>query len=200
MGFGEIFEFNTIFRKEISIINKRRAKAKRAKIDLVPAPPDSTGEPGLLPDEEASVVGLALSGGGIRSAAFCLGALQALEEAEVLRKVDYLSTVSGGGYIGCSLSAALEATHGKFPFNAPGLDGKKSSGETPSMQHVRDFSNYLFPNGIRDVLLNAAIYARGLVANVVLVTPFLLICAALTLWLNPKVEDLSLTSAKSSMS
>jgi hypothetical protein len=54
--------------------------------------------------------GLALSGGGIRSATFALGVLQALAKAQLeggngkpaswLRCFDYLSTVSGGGYIG----------------------------------------------------------------------------------------------------
>src|SRR5690349_11150682 len=45
-------------------------------------------------------VGLALSGGGIRSSSFSLGLLQALDECRVLPLVDYLSSVSGGGYTG----------------------------------------------------------------------------------------------------
>ena len=45
----------------------------------------------------AQLVGLALSGGGIRSATFNLGVLQALAKYGLLRKFDYLSTVSGGG-------------------------------------------------------------------------------------------------------
>src|SRR5678816_1316342 len=49
---------------------------------------------------ESDQVGLALSGGGIRSATFCLGVLQALQRSDLLKKVDYLSTVSGGGCIG----------------------------------------------------------------------------------------------------
>ena len=52
-------------------------------------------------------VGLALSGGGIRSATYCLGVLQALAFKRALPQVDYLSTVSGGGYIGASLSYLL---------------------------------------------------------------------------------------------
>ena len=43
------------------------------------------------------VTGLALSGGGIRSAVFCLGVVQALAKNGVLKNFDYLSTVSGGG-------------------------------------------------------------------------------------------------------
>ena len=52
-------------------------------------------------------VGLALSGGGIRSASYCLGVLQALAYKRALPHVDYLSTVSGGGYIGASLTYLL---------------------------------------------------------------------------------------------
>jgi hypothetical protein len=54
---------------------------------------------------QRSLVGLALSGGGIRSATTNLGILQALSRMEVLPLVDYLCTVSGGGYIGSCLSA-----------------------------------------------------------------------------------------------
>jgi hypothetical protein len=47
--------------------------------------------------------GIGFSGGGIRSATFCLGVLQALAEKDLLRRFDYLSSVSGGGYIATSL-------------------------------------------------------------------------------------------------
>jgi hypothetical protein len=50
------------------------------------------------------LTGVALSGGGIRSATFALGVLQALAHHDLLRRFDYLSTVSGGGYIGTSLT------------------------------------------------------------------------------------------------
>jgi hypothetical protein len=48
---------------------------------------------------------LCLSGGGIRSALFALGVLQALARHGLLKQFHYLSTVSGGGYIGSGLSA-----------------------------------------------------------------------------------------------
>src|SRR5262245_40929953 len=54
---------------------------------------------------EPWAIGLALSGGGIRSATFSLGVLQALAQKGRLTSFDYLSTVSGGGYIGSWLSA-----------------------------------------------------------------------------------------------
>src|ERR1700751_224974 len=50
------------------------------------------------------VVGLALSGGGIRSASIALGVLQGFAERSLLKRFDYLSTVSGGGYIGSALT------------------------------------------------------------------------------------------------
>ena len=53
------------------------------------------------------LAGLSLSGGGIRSATFNLGVLQALAKANKLRRFDYLSTVSGGGYVGGWWSAWL---------------------------------------------------------------------------------------------
>jgi hypothetical protein len=54
-----------------------------------------------------NAVGVGLSGGGIRSATFCLGALQVMAERGLLKDVDFLSTVSGGGYVGSFLSSRL---------------------------------------------------------------------------------------------
>ena len=54
---------------------------------------------------DMNLLGLAFSGGGIRSATFNLGVLQGLSKIGLLKQVDYLSTVSGGGYIGSWLAA-----------------------------------------------------------------------------------------------
>ena len=54
-----------------------------------------------------NAVGLALSGGGIRSAAFCLGVVQVLAKRGLYKDVDFLSTVSGGGYTGSFLTTRL---------------------------------------------------------------------------------------------
>jgi len=180
--FGTQFKFHEVFQEEIALINQRRVRDPRGEIKLQKeALEDISGDPVWAPPENAKVVGLALSGGGIRSAAFCLGALQALHETRVLDRVDYLSTVSGGGYVGCSLTAALEWTGHtgnapEFPFASRLMED-----EPPSLQHIRDHSNYLFPRGASDLLHNASIYARGLAVNVVLVAPFLLGASALTL-------------------
>ena len=188
MAFGELFQFNEVFEGEVESINRRRKKLRdeeridRLDVKLEPEASGTTplaasdGTTPLRPTEESDVVGLSLSGGGIRSAAFCLGTLQALHGAGILKKVDYLSTVSGGGYIGASLTAGMTANKGHFPF-----ESYLSEDETPSLQHVRDYSNYLFPNGASDLLRNASIFVRGLAANAILVLPFLLLAAALTI-------------------
>jgi Patatin-like phospholipase len=127
-----------------------------------------------------NAVGLSLSGGGIRSAAFCLGVLQALDNAHVLKRIDYLSTVSGGGYVGSSLSAGLTTDHGSFPFLS-----KTEKVDTPSVKHIRDYSNYLMPHGAMDLIESLVIYVRGLVANVIVVLPWLLFAAYITVRSHP---------------
>ncbi len=125
--------------------------------------------------------GIALSGGGIRSAAFCLGALQALEVDGHFTKFDYLSTVSGGGYIGTALTAAMSTNGGKFPF----VDDQDKVSDTDTVRHIRDFSNYLIPRGALDFLRDIAIVLRGSGAVVVIILPVVLLLACITLLLNP---------------
>jgi len=132
------------------------------------------------------LTGLALSGGGIRSASFGLGALQALHAYSGIEGIDYLSTVSGGGYIGCSLTAAMQNTDGEFPFTNP-----KNYDDTASVRHIRDFSNYLIPHGALDVVTAIGIIGRGLVANVVIILPILLFLVWLTLLIHPNEDSLS---------
>ena len=59
-------------------------------------------------------VGVALSGGGFRAAAFHLGVLKRLEELGVLARIEALSTVSGGSITG-ALYALRCAQHGGAP-------------------------------------------------------------------------------------
>ena len=85
-----------VFPAELEEINKRRQE-----LHLPHVPSD------CAPSTKLGLVGLALSGGGIRSATFHLGVIQALAKHGLLKTVDYLSTVSGGGYIGSCLSSLL---------------------------------------------------------------------------------------------
>jgi hypothetical protein len=81
------------------LAGERRYLARRRVLAGVTTSPSAA--------ESARPIGLALSGGGIRSATFNLGVLQALARLDILRRFDYLSTVSGGGYIGACLSSLL---------------------------------------------------------------------------------------------
>jgi hypothetical protein len=95
-------------------------------------------------DEKAHAIGLALSGGGIRSATFSLGVLVALARRSVLPQIDYLSTVSGGGYLGSFLSAFLNSPAsegiGLRPDEMPFL---REGGEAAALRHIRHHSKYL---------------------------------------------------------
>src|SRR3984893_5145431 len=62
-----------------------------------------------------------------------------------------------------------------FPFGLSGLD----VGETDATRHLRDNSRYLLQNGIGSALSALVIYLRGIVMNVIIVLPFLLVAAAL---------------------
>ena len=182
------YRFHEIFEEEVQAINQRRRRFGREDVALEVEPDANSnlssehssgtgspgpvsavrgqrntrveGEPTMRPTASSGLVGLALSGGGIRSASFCLGALQALEKAGVLKNIDYLSTVSGGGYIGTSLSAAMTHSKGDFPFTS-----SLTQDEPYPVQHIRNHSNYLFPHGSINIFYNVAIYLRGLLAN-----------------------------------
>jgi hypothetical protein len=62
---------------------------------------------GIATPSHLNAVGVGLSGGGIRSATFCLGVMQVLADRGLLKDVDFLSTVSGGGYTGSFLTTRL---------------------------------------------------------------------------------------------
>ncbi len=186
-------KFHEIFQTEIdAIMERRRAIARREESQPVvitledEIPAADNADPIRRPTPASKVVGLALSGGGIRSSAFCLGVLQALDYRKLIDRIDYLSTVSGGGYTGTSLSVAMSVSNGDFPFTS-----ELRNGEKPGVQHIRDHSNYLFPQGLLNLFGNVVVYLRGLAANVLLILPWLLLAAAFTIHSNPDVDSLS---------
>jgi len=196
---GYVVEFNKVFRSELDAINAHRRFLQQ---NYPSYQAHEFSDKTLVGDDRHAIdaVGLALSGGGIRSAAFCLGALQALDAAlrdpsqdpkdarapTLLERVDYLSTVSGGGYIGSSLIAGLSKRKGGFPFRSL-LDRE----ETPSIKHIRDHSNYLFSRGLVDVLDSFAIYLRGLLANIVIILSPILVLVTFTIYCNPDNDSLT---------
>jgi hypothetical protein len=93
---------------------------------------------------------LALSGGGIRSACVALDVIQAPAEAKLLRHFNYLSTVSGGGYIGPWLSAWLywnKRAGGTAQTVLSALTtGRGNPDEEPEpIRHLRAYRSYLTP-------------------------------------------------------
>ena len=122
---------------------------------------------------------LCLSGGGIRSATFNLGILQGLARHGLLDKFDYLSTVSGGGYVGSWLSSWINREPGGLDTVIKRLSAKPASGLQPepdAIKHLRDYSNYLSPRfGLlsADTWTLVAIVARNLILNWLVFIPLL---------------------------
>ena len=100
----EQFPFQDVLRDELEVIAARRDTLESERGDLADTGPRAD-ETAAHAAWQARLLGLSFSGGGIRSATFNLGVLQALARCGLLRYVDYLSTVSGGGYIGSWLTA-----------------------------------------------------------------------------------------------
>ena len=144
---------------------------------------------------------LCISGGGIRSATFALGVIQGLASAKILDKFDYVSTVSGGGYIGSWLSSWVRRhPHGisgvqedlagsdtaaggtrlaTDTASAPDLPVErmdKIEPEPEPLRHLREYSNYLSPRmGILsgDAWAMAALYIRNLLLNLLVLVPII---------------------------
>lgn len=121
-----------------------------------------------LHDNDVKRAALCFSGGGIRSATFVLGLLQGLTQNGLeLDRFQYVSTVSGGGYIGSWLSAwihrqGVKRVQDDLSRSALDLQGKQDEGrektgakstapispldpEPEPIQHLRRYSNYLSP-------------------------------------------------------
>lgn len=157
--------FATVVRDEHDAIRARRRAAGLAAAD-----------DGPLDD----LVGLALSGGGIRSATFGLGVVQALGAAGLLPLVDYLSTVSGGGFLGGALAALLSTPHAGPEASRFPLVGPAGSPEPAAARHLRHSSRYLAPGGLLDRVRLPLLLARGAIVNIALFLPFIVIAALVT--------------------
>ena len=132
---------------------------------------DAPQAPATLPR-----VGLALSGGGVRSATFALGLLRGMaqhpapgapgsarpattdDSSGLLERLDYLSTVSGGGYIG-AMYGRLVATYGLR--HALAL---MASSRSPVLGWLRRNGRYLTPAGSRDTGIAVVTYLRSWLA------------------------------------
>ena len=123
---------------------------------------------------------LCLSGGGIRSASFGLGILQGLARHRLLDQFHYLSTVSGGGYLGAWLTAWIH----RHPDGLPGVMRDMENQpprtqveiEPEPVRHLRHYSNYLNPQlGLlsADTWTLVSTVARNILLNWLVLVPLL---------------------------
>ena len=187
-----------IYEDEVTAVT-----ARREAVGLTPPPNSEEAQP--KPAAKDGLVGLALSGGGIRSATFSLGILQALAGAKYLKYVDYLSTVSGGGYIGGSLTWLLSADAGRntgncvfgtgdetlpdgkvshFPYGTgnPAENRRRHKDENLILRHLRLHGKYLTPG--RGITLTSliAVALRGILLNLLVWLPLLTAVMVLVLF------------------
>jgi hypothetical protein len=109
---------------------------------------------GLVEPAETGKIGIACSGGGIRSAAFSLGALQVLQEKGKLQQASYLAGVSGGSYIAAAFSMVRKTwpRAGKPKGGSEDSDPLKVNADhppffpgSPEEQYLRNRSSYMAP-------------------------------------------------------
>lgn len=178
---------------EVFPLEVERVKASRVEREV------SEGRPPRPIEQD--LIGLAFSGGGIRSATFNLGVIEALAGAKLLRWLDYLSTVSGGGYIGSWLSSWAyhvksidpQATNhiGRVEQALVERSGKIGDAAEPAqIRFLRQYSNYLTPrlgalSG--DTLAFVGTYMRNLLLN-----QSILISLIFAVLLSPRVLGLVL--------
>lgn len=111
-----------------------------------PATPQTVeGAHKLIDEKQPDRSALCISGGGIRSASFALGVVQALAKSGLLKRFDYLSTVSGGGYLGSLITSWRHALGGDDRTTLGKVEGALAAGDAPQISHVRRFSNFIAP-------------------------------------------------------
>ncbi len=138
-------------------------------------------------------IGIALSGGGIRSASYNLGALQVLEDEGILDEAALISAVSGGAYIASAYAvasaeaerAAEQETRGeKSSLSVTGASHRKSpvfGRGSPEEEFLRNHSSYIAPTALSK-LRAVSIWFRGLVLNLLVLGFCVLVAGALLGW------------------
>ncbi len=124
---------------------------------------------------------LCLSGGGVRSAAFSLGVVQALARAGLLARFHYLSTVSGGGFIGSWLSMLIDEAGGA---RAAETDLREHEA-APAIRALREYTDYLSPTGglfSTDTWTGIVLYLRNLLISGLAFAPIFLLAVLATIF------------------
>ena len=146
--------------------------------EIKTVPPQATREQAFHALYKENLFGLAISGGGIRSATFALGIIQFLAQIGLLSKLKYLSTVSGGGYIGSWLSAWINRTsmgHVEAALVPPAKIPPKPC-EDKTITWLRQYGKYLAPETSlfsADTWLLASVWSRNTFLNFILLMLYL---------------------------
>ena len=199
-------DIDELVRLEYALWRLGRTPSSDAAPDATPSRATLNPDPGVAtPAGEApfrshvvgastlgDLAGLALSGGGIRSATFNLGVLQALAQYGLLKNFHYLSTVSGGGYAGSFWTAWRQRSFGgaAIPLAEFPARDERTGDEAPPVRHLREFSRFLSPQfglfsfdtgRMATALVNAMVPA--VVASLAGVTLLLITLLACAWWL-----------------
>ena len=172
------------YPRQLRAAEARAVHARRTLALDPPPPPPANPADAELP---ADAVGLALSGGGIRSATFALGVLQALARCDRLRRIDFLSTVSGGGYIGAFLGRLFMCGKELRPEECPTVPRRVQAAlantGSAEMWWLRAHANYIAGEGRSDATSNVATIWRNLVATHLCMGAFFVALLAVLRWL-----------------
>jgi hypothetical protein len=120
---------------------------------------------GMVEPPENGKLGVCCSGGGIRSAAFSLGALQELRRQGELSRASYLAAVSGGSYIAAAISMVAKTGKGDSEAALLSRLGPFAPG-SPEEQYLRNRCSYLAPT-IGDKIYLGWRVVLGLLINLV---------------------------------
>ena len=156
-------------------------------------------------DGEDPRTGICCSGGGIRSAAYNLGALQSLQDARELEDAKYVAAVSGGSYIAASFCMVAKtgtpAGAGEpAPSRGTGAGGAPQAGHddsdaglfdrdhmpfypsSPEEQYLRNRTSYMAPGGLGKLFLAFRVLLGTLVNIFVIALPLIALGAALAVF------------------
>jgi len=174
--------YETITLEELRFEEWRQIAARRVKAGIARG-----NDP---KDEPRDLVGLSLSGGGVRSSMFSTGVLQGLHKTGLLKRVDYLATVSGGGFIGGFLTSQYqkryEENEGRDPEESFPLK-EDSEGQNSAVNQLTKSGGYL--SGPTELTLRVA---TGVTLHLLIIASILVMtCSFFSfIW---RLADLSLT-------
>ncbi len=181
----DIFETDAAIWEELSEIERRRQLAGFQYNDL----PEQQSETLDQRAKRLNLTAVCLSGGGIRSAAFCLGVLQSVAGKGLLNEFDFLSTVSGGGFIGGWLQTLIKQSP-----SIKDAQTQLAANGAPPLQRLRAFTNYLTPvTGpfSADVWAGIVLYLRNLILNWMVFAPLFLLVALAPIFYRTLIAVLS---------